>query len=151
VLRNRDLHFNLKIGATQQSIAMKSVKAPSYSVGDVVRNALTGEEGQIVRTLNSSELRKVEPPQTVEPAYIVSLSPGPFARAREALWLRSEVVPGMPAEGREQTAPDDAPDVCWVCGRNVFPEQSHGVDSVGRPVHIECHRSDSIPIDVGSA
>jgi hypothetical protein len=67
---------------------MKTANVPVYSIGDMIRDLLTGEEGRIVRTLNSSDvLRKVEPRQLPEPAYIVSTPPGPFASAREALWV----------------------------------------------------------------
>jgi len=153
LLRNRDLHSNLKTGPRQQQIAMKTVNVPMYSVGDIVRNFLTGEEGQIVRTLNSCEvLRRVESQQSSEPAYIVSLPPGPLARAREALWLRSEVIADREtcAEGDQQGAADDRSVICWVCGKDVLAEDQE-IDGLGRPIHIVCQRSDSVPINVKSS
>jgi hypothetical protein len=128
---------------------MKRMNLPVHSVGELVCNLLTGEEGQIVRILNSSELRKVEPPQRVEPAYIVSLPPGAFARAREALWLQSEVVPETSVEDDERAAGDGGPEICWVCGKDVLSED-HEVDNLGRRVHVECQRSDSVAIRIES-
>jgi len=132
---------------------MKRVNMPVYSIGDVARNVLTGEEGQIVRTLNSSEiLRKVEPQQPAQPAYIVSLPAGPFAGPREALWLRSEVIPNRDTcqEADECATADGLPQVCWVCGKGVLAEDCR-IDDLGKPVHLACHLSDSVPINVGPA
>jgi len=130
---------------------MKKANVSVYSVGDPIRNLLTGEEGQIVRMLNSSELRKVEPSQGVEPAYIVSLPPGPFARAREALWLQSEVVPNGDTgkDAGDCAIANSPPQVCWVCGKDLLAADRR-IDDLGKPVHIVCHLSDSVPIDVGS-
>jgi len=123
---------------------------PEYSLNTVVRHALTGEEGRIVRIVNASRiLRRVGADH--EPAYIVSLPAGQFAKAREALWFPSEVASTEKSEeGDGRSAADRTPQLCWVCGKAVVSEERR-LDSLGNPVHIACHESESIPIDIQPA
>jgi hypothetical protein len=72
---------------------IRSKKQPVYSVGDLVRHRVTGEEGQIVRLVNLSDIfLKPAHDQENESAYIVSLPQGWLTPAREALWLQSDVA-----------------------------------------------------------
>jgi hypothetical protein len=67
-------------------------KVTTFSIGDIVRNAMTGEEGRIVRIANVANLfpgRRGYPRKGN--AFIVALLAGPFVPAREALWLQSEL------------------------------------------------------------
>jgi hypothetical protein len=72
----------------------------AHSIGQLVRNAHTREEGHIVRIVSLSELfPKLEPHRQKESGYIVSLAPGHTAFVREVLWFQSEVVALDSAEG----------------------------------------------------
>jgi hypothetical protein len=64
----------------------------AFSVGEIVRNTITGEEGQIVRVTNFSQLAaQGKENRRSGTAYIVSLPAEPLKPAREALWRQSEL------------------------------------------------------------
>jgi hypothetical protein len=80
-----------KVRNTREDI--RSNKKPTiYSIGDVIRHRVTGEEGQIVRLVNLSDIfLKPTRRQENESAYIVSLPQESLTPAREALWLQTDV------------------------------------------------------------
>jgi hypothetical protein len=118
---------------------------PEHSLNAVIRHVVTGEEGRIVRIVEAAEtLRTVEADRPAEAAYIVSLPAGRFVQAREALWFRSEVETSVDGDGRSAA---DSAQVCWVCGKDVRPEDRK-LDTLGKPVHLACHESEYIPINI---
>ena len=122
---------------------------PQYSVGDLVRHHLTGEEGRIVRMLKIPDMRQKETATAPswELAYVVALPAEPFATVREALWFRSEVN-GNGSKPPLGAHPSRKLELCWICGKEVRP-RDRKLDELGKPVHVACQRSDSIPVDVG--
>jgi hypothetical protein len=65
---------------------------PEYSIGDVVRHVVTGDEGRIVRMVEGSDIRpKPVLHRRKELAYIVAIPAGHLNPAREVLWFEHEV------------------------------------------------------------
>jgi hypothetical protein len=78
------------LNTTTEDIRGKKMRV--FSVGEVVRHRVTGEQGQIVRLVNLSDIfLKPKRREENESAYIVSLPGGSLTPAREALWLQSDV------------------------------------------------------------
>jgi hypothetical protein len=68
------------------------MKTPVYSVGDVIRHKVTGEEGRIARLVKISDIFLTPTHrQENESAYIVFLPGTWLTPEREALWLQSDV------------------------------------------------------------
>jgi hypothetical protein len=79
-------------------------KMPVFSVGDLIRNTCSREQGRVVRTVPLAHiLQKLRPYQLKHSAYIVSLPPGPYTPAREVLWFPSEVEAGDDRAAKDTT------------------------------------------------
>lgn len=115
-----------------------------HSVGDVIRNLVTGEAGRIVRLANLSDVLPGDGPQR-ESVFIVSIAvlSGP---PKEAMWFRQEVngEESVPLKKRAASAPL----ICWICGKHTV-RTDRTTDSLGWPVHIACDQADFVPANVG--
>jgi len=128
---------------------MRAESKPGHSVGEVIRHTLSGQQGRIVRMADI--LLRTESGPRPEFAYIVALPAEALIPAREAMWLASEVEAGdgQPHPHARETGPPPSPQICWICGQDVLPEDCQ-LNNFGKPVHKACHAADSIPLDIGN-
>jgi len=119
---------------------------PTYSIGEVIRHILTGEQAEIVRIVNTREIfARKDDQRPDEPAYIVRLPADPLAPAREALWTASEAANTSSAIHAPGDERGSAPNFCWICGKVVMSKDRIS-DNFGKPSHRDWIGSDSIPI-----